>query len=103
MSGGRFRIEVFPGGQIMQPLDDIRRRTLESVEGRSPGGGHSPLDLRLSKDVGGIDDGDGGGGDERAARRHEESASFSHRAPYRAEDAPRADLTSRRTGGRRSR
>ena len=31
MSGGRFRIEVFPGGQIMPPLRPARSRQIESL------------------------------------------------------------------------
>ena len=44
MSGGRFRIEVFPGGQIMQPLDcfGATQRVTRPLHGHRSAGATEP-------------------------------------------------------------
>ena len=54
------REDLDPEPPAAHLLDDLRQplgRALEDVERRGPGRGHSPLDLRLGDDVGGVDDG----------------------------------------------
>jgi TRAP-type mannitol/chloroaromatic compound transport system substrate-binding protein len=41
-SGGRFRIEVFPGGQIMQPFECFDAASQGKVEAFMPGGSLGP-------------------------------------------------------------
>ena len=67
-------------------VDDLRQplgRPLVHVERRGPGRGHSPLDLRLRDDVGGVDDGASGGGRHHTARPRDEPASIvDHAGPF---------------------
>src|SRR6266481_5147231 len=54
------RVDLDPEPPAARLLDHLRQplgRALEMVERRSPGRRHPPLDLRLSDDVGGVDDG----------------------------------------------
>jgi hypothetical protein len=77
------REDLDPEPPAAHLLDDLRQplgRTLQHVEGRRPGRGHSPLDLRLRDDVGGIDDGGGSDGRHHAARLRDTPASLGHHA-----------------------
>src|SRR6266853_2808208 len=78
------REDLDPEPPAAHLLDHLRQSLcdpLGHVERRGPGRGHSPLNLRLRDDGGGVDDGCRVDGRHRPARRCDEPASLGHHRP----------------------
>src|SRR6266542_2387923 len=77
-----------PAARLLDRLRQSLGHALVYVKHRGVGRGHPPLNLRLSDDVGGVDNGGGGSGCHHPARRRDEPAPLSHPAVPSPRDEP---------------